>query len=267
MKAGIIATAFVAVPLKLAKSALAQTSSDNQLNAASSFNSTAGSQLDQLYYYNKSAFAPYVGTEFSVTVKPSKVRAITLIEVRDFVDSSTQGISSGEECFSLLFLNPPGKTFSQKTYEVEHPALGKFSLFLVPVGRFISNGQNTHEAVFNRVTSYNAGYNSAGVVTASATLASRRETYQPPVVKKPVGETFNPPVVNTKPVEETYEQPVVSRTVEEEEEPVISKPGPASRQEQIEERDIPHFTPPPPVEERKIKLGRGPQAQPTEENQ
>jgi hypothetical protein len=36
--------------------------------------------------------------------------------------------------FSLVFRGPPGAALPQRTYRVEHDALGTFDLFLVPIG-------------------------------------------------------------------------------------------------------------------------------------
>ncbi len=91
-------------------------------------------QADLLSYYNKSTFAPYVNTEFRVRVDGLKVSKITLVEVKDYAGASGQE-TAGEECFSLFFTAPSSRSFTQNTYEVEHDALGKFSLFLVPVGK------------------------------------------------------------------------------------------------------------------------------------
>jgi hypothetical protein len=185
MKAGIMATACAAVPLKFAQTALAQQQPDGKhLNISS--DSLIGNQQDMLAYYNKAAFTPYVGTDFLVSLNASKVRAVTLIEVEDFVDPSVQGLPPGEECFSLLFTTPPKKSFAQGTYQVEHPALGKFSLFLVPVGMQISFYSGKQQAVFNRIAVPGVAMLSSGnVVTASEpSLLTRR--MEQPIVGNPV---------------------------------------------------------------------------------
>ena len=150
MKAGIMVAAFAGIPLT------AQiTTGQNPVSKSS--NATAGvkpssprrpiskSDPDLVGYYSKSTFTPYVGSEFSVHLEGSKVRRIKLVEVREIA-----GGGNSEQSFSLLFAGPKGKTFPQKTYAVEHGALGKFSLFLVPVGLREGSSKEYFEAVFNR---------------------------------------------------------------------------------------------------------------------
>jgi hypothetical protein len=150
MKAGIMVAAFAGIPLT------AQiTTGQNPVSKSS--NATAGvkpsspkapiskSEPDFSGYYGKSTFTPYVGSEFSVHLEGSKVRRIKLVEVREIA-----GSGNTEQSFSLLFAGPKGKTFPQKTYKVEHGALGKFSLFLVPVGQREGASVEYFEAVFNR---------------------------------------------------------------------------------------------------------------------
>jgi hypothetical protein len=36
--------------------------------------------------------------------------------------------------FSIVFQSPSGRSLTQDTYRVEHKRLGKFALFLVPIG-------------------------------------------------------------------------------------------------------------------------------------
>ena len=50
--------------------------------------------------------------------------------------------------FSLVFLGPPKPFLSQQMYRVEHPVIGAFPLFIVPVGKRPEGF--LYEAVFNR---------------------------------------------------------------------------------------------------------------------
>ena len=50
------------------------------------------------------------------------------------------------EPFALLFRGPAEQALRQDTYEVEHPALGRFLLFIVPVG--FDEAGRYYEAVF-----------------------------------------------------------------------------------------------------------------------
>jgi hypothetical protein len=53
------------------------------------------------------------------------------------------------ECFSLVFHTSDRPPLEQNTYRVEHPALGEFALFLVPIDPGEHGGQQL-EAVINR---------------------------------------------------------------------------------------------------------------------
>jgi hypothetical protein len=143
MKAGIMVAAFAGLPLtaQIAKAGEAKIGRSKTL--AGSQPSFSLKPLDTIGYYNRSTFAGHVNTEFRVHLGQSKVSRIKLVAVRDVPGAS-------QESFSLLFSGAKGKGFPQKTYKVEHAALGKFSLFLVPVGMRTRSGPEYFEAVFNR---------------------------------------------------------------------------------------------------------------------
>lgn len=150
MKAGIMVAAFAGFPLT-AQIATGQNPVSKSSNAtagvkpSSPRRTISRNEQDLVGYYSKSTFTPYVGSEFRVHWDGSKVRRIKLVEVREIA-----GGGSAEQSFSLLFTGPKGKTLAQRTYPVEHGALGKFSLFLVPVGLRDGASVEYFEAVFNR---------------------------------------------------------------------------------------------------------------------
>jgi hypothetical protein len=158
MKAGALAAACAGLPLK---SALAQSWSKV----------TPGSPLpasiQQLGYYSKSAFTPYVNTKFRVYLGPSNTRGLRLIEVSDYPTSLAQVEATANsieaECFSLLFTIPPGKPFSQDTYMIEHEALGTFYMFLVSVNAHSKKSTDYYEAVIYRRQQYSG--NETAIVT------------------------------------------------------------------------------------------------------
>jgi hypothetical protein len=144
MKAGIMVAAFAGIPLT-AQITTGHNASRGRSITSAGVKPSPQTQPDVAGYYNKSTFAPYVGTEFRVHLGQSKTIRIKLVEVKDL-----PGDERGDQSFSLLFAGPKGKPFPQKTYEVEHGALGKFSLFLVPVGLRKGARSEYFEAVFNR---------------------------------------------------------------------------------------------------------------------
>ncbi|HZH30821.1 MAG TPA: hypothetical protein VEY11_08660 [Pyrinomonadaceae bacterium] len=89
---------------------------------------------DPVFHFTQATFAPYVGSEFRVTVGPYKTVNLTLVKVEDQTPRTRQqkGASRMEgECFMLLFEASGELSDLQQTYVLQHEALGKFSLFLV----------------------------------------------------------------------------------------------------------------------------------------
>ena len=63
--------------------------------------------------------------------------------------ASSNGRLAGDS-FSIFFEGPVGTPLSQNTYELHHPSLGAFPVFLSPVD--LTNGSTQrYEAVFNRL--------------------------------------------------------------------------------------------------------------------
>ncbi|MSQ47493.1 MAG: hypothetical protein EXR78_03745 [Deltaproteobacteria bacterium] len=82
-------------------------------------------------------FAGQEGTTFRLALASGVALEATLLQVTSL---SAKG-PSGEELprkrvpFSLQFRVASPDRFEQKTYTVEHAVIGKFALFLVPIGR------------------------------------------------------------------------------------------------------------------------------------
>jgi hypothetical protein len=159
MKAGAVAAAFAGLPLKSAlasnwrEATIDPVVRPAELTPASSTLPLSQS-IEQLGYYSKSAFTPYVNTKFRVYLGPSNTRGLKLVEVGDYLSSLAQvdatANASGTECFSLLFTTPPGKPFQQETCMIEHEALGTFYMFLVPVSAHSKTRPDYYEAVIYR---------------------------------------------------------------------------------------------------------------------
>jgi hypothetical protein len=94
-------------------------------------------------HLTKEAFAEQLNTKFYIHLTPEKTAETELVEVRELKTGPRQ------EVFSILFLAPPDFPIEQRMYVLEHPQLGAFELFLVPVGK---DDQGIKcEAVFNRL--------------------------------------------------------------------------------------------------------------------
>jgi hypothetical protein len=90
--------------------------------------------------YRLDSYVPLVGSTFEVGPVGEQV-AIELVSATD--------LPGRGECFSLVFRAPAGAPLAQLTYRVEHPQLGDFPLFLVPLGPS-DEGRLELEAVVNR---------------------------------------------------------------------------------------------------------------------
>ncbi len=92
---------------------------------------------------SKETFSANLGSKFRLLDKTSPaVIDAELVEVSD------GGSSSHLEQFSLLFRGPVEPRLTQQIYCVEHPVMGEFELFLVPVGA--DETSTSYEAVFSR---------------------------------------------------------------------------------------------------------------------
>lgn len=96
----------------------------------------------------RETFAPLVGQEMTLLAAPDvavPVR-ITAVEGRGAAPLPVAGQSRRHEQFSVYFLGPREPRLPQCTYALEHPVLGRFELFLVPVGEDAAG--RVYEAAF-----------------------------------------------------------------------------------------------------------------------
>lgn len=98
------------------------------------------SRENPLDYYNKSTFEPYTNSFFQILIGGRLAAEMKLERVDEL------GYAGGEN-FSLVFQPSSGARLPQHTYEIEHAALGKFQLFLVPVNKEIDL---RYEAIIDR---------------------------------------------------------------------------------------------------------------------
>jgi len=97
----------------------------------------------------RSTFAELLHSAFRLHVEPLQQVEIELIEVGELPCARVAPAVNPEGQFALLFRGPSERPFDQRTYRVEHPKLGEFALFLVPVGQ--NDRGRLFEAVFNRL--------------------------------------------------------------------------------------------------------------------
>jgi hypothetical protein len=191
MKAGIVAAACAGLPLR---SALAGNMLEDP-NVRKLLPST--SSMEQLSYYTKSTFSPYVNTMFRVQLAPSNMRELKLTAIDDYPTSFSKvdvadvvTYETKTECFSLLLTMPPGNPFEQDTYLIEHDALGIFYMFVVPVSAQSKKSPNYYEAVvYRREMSLNTRW-----LTNTSIQPTINDT-QPTVTAVPPQLIWNPGIV------------------------------------------------------------------------
>jgi hypothetical protein len=150
IQAGIVAAACAGARLTIGPASAQQ--QDSGRPQGGYFAVPAEVQNDPTSYYTMATFVPYVKTGFLILIGRTW-RYMTLVEVKNLSpkagDAPAQNL---DECFSLTFLASRGQKIEQKVYSIRHAALGKFSLFLVPVGRRTRTTPEYYEAVINRRT-------------------------------------------------------------------------------------------------------------------
>jgi hypothetical protein len=92
-------------------------------------------------YLRRSSYTPLVGTSFRVQ-RPGGRRVVLYL-------ASVTALESEAESFSLIFRSREGSRLPQDTYRIEHPRLGTFPLFLVPVGA--QRADQEIQAIVNRI--------------------------------------------------------------------------------------------------------------------
>ena len=122
LKAGVLAAAFAAFPLK---TALGQDWKNRDGNPGDGSNPSLQNK-DPLATYTKAAFVSYLNSVFQLSNGFSVIE-VTLLKVDDMP------APKGGECFSLLFRGG-SRALRQDTYTLIHPSLGSFQLLLVPAG-------------------------------------------------------------------------------------------------------------------------------------
>jgi hypothetical protein len=91
-------------------------------------------------------FEPAVRSTFEIPFDDGSIYPLELTEVRNvFVGGNREG---KRQAFALTFLGVKEKYFTQGIYPLVHPALGRLSFFLVPVGFERQSGRMQYEAIF-----------------------------------------------------------------------------------------------------------------------
>lgn len=102
---------------------------------------------DPLSFLKREHFAPFIDTAFRVSGNAGRTATIRLREAGDLKNQINEGRGLMGESYRLGFDAPRKLNLAQGTYHFDHENLGRFSLFLAPVG-----GSGIHyEAIVNRI--------------------------------------------------------------------------------------------------------------------
>lgn len=100
-----------------------------------------------LGYLKREHFEPFINTSVRVWNEEGSRAVVWLREAADLKNQVNTGRGYAGESFRLSFDSARRTDLAQGTYHFEHESLGRFSLFLVPIG-----GSGVHyEAIINRV--------------------------------------------------------------------------------------------------------------------
>lgn len=145
LRGGTLVALAAAVPLNSAIAVMGQQFSDGGSQIDFSPQDVAA---DPLANYTKATFQQYLNSIFRLSGGIYKPVDVTLTDVADMLPAKA-AVEPGKECFTLLFRGE-SIALPQGTYTVDHPALGRFALFLVPVGAD-DNGVQGYLATINRL--------------------------------------------------------------------------------------------------------------------
>ena len=99
-------------------------------------------------HFTYTTFAERQGELFEIHLGADAVVPLELVEAIDRPPAGETGDGRGES-FSLVFRGPRDRPLHQATYQFAHDQLGRFPLFIVPIG--MEQDGMRYEAVFTRL--------------------------------------------------------------------------------------------------------------------
>lgn len=116
-------------------------------HAAGGSNAGRVSGPDPLTYLKREHFEPFINAGFTISSDAGRTAVIRLNEAVDLKNEINDERGYTGESYRLGFNAARKIDLAQGTYHFDHENLGRFSLFLVPVG-----GRGTrYEAIVNRI--------------------------------------------------------------------------------------------------------------------
>jgi hypothetical protein len=98
-------------------------------------------------------FSPWLRTKFRAILDSANFVEIELAEANTLTyPGQPQSGAKGpmQDSFSLVFHGPDNRFLPQRMYPFEHDQIGRFELFIVPIGH--KPGIIQYQAIFNRLT-------------------------------------------------------------------------------------------------------------------
>ena len=92
------------------------------------------------------AFSPWLKTKFRVILDSANSLELELVEANAI--TSPGHANPAHEIFSLIFHGPDKQLLPQRIYSFEHDRMGRFDLFIVPIGQ--KPGFIQYQVLFNR---------------------------------------------------------------------------------------------------------------------
>lgn len=160
LRTGALAAVSAGIALSPARSVFGQDAKKS--NPSRDFETPYEAKLDPVFNYRKATFDPYVGGAFTARGKGGKKVTLTLVAVNEMRPSAGSRAAAASratertpltakarptESFTLVFRTSGPLSELSTIHQLEHAALGKFSLFLVRAED--AKGQESYEAVIN----------------------------------------------------------------------------------------------------------------------
>ena len=94
-------------------------------------------------------FSPRLNTKFRVILDSAASLELELVEAKAMTSGTPAAKGQSHEIFSLIFHGPDNQHLPQRIYSFEHDQMGRFDLFIVPIGQ--KPGFIQYQALFNRL--------------------------------------------------------------------------------------------------------------------
>jgi len=106
------------------------------------------SMADPLFSFTSAHFTPFLNTDFQLQRADSRrTQSLRLIDVKVFQRKENLAKGAVGESFSLMFRGSLPANLSGESFELSHPSLGLFTLFLASVNK----EPDRYEAIINHL--------------------------------------------------------------------------------------------------------------------